>query len=87
MFPGIDGFHWTVGHVIFLSLFFAPGATFAPTRQSSCAGSRTLRNYRNPIGAAAMNWRAEWCRELATTLSIVAGAGNTPSLPCCLLPD
>ena len=23
MFPGIDGFHWTAGHIIFLSLFFA----------------------------------------------------------------
>ena len=22
MFPGIDGFHWTVAHVVFLSLFF-----------------------------------------------------------------
>ena len=71
MFPGIDGFHWTVGHVIFLSLFFAvvaddscdaslrqccaPRATFALTGQSTCAGSRTLRNCRNPIGAAAMN--------------------------------
>jgi len=22
MFPGINGFHWTVGHVIFLGAFF-----------------------------------------------------------------
>ena len=22
MFPGIDGFHWTVGHVVFLAFFF-----------------------------------------------------------------
>ena len=31
MFPGIDGFHWTVGHVIFLSLFFAVVATILAT--------------------------------------------------------
>jgi len=23
MFPWNDGFHWTAGHIIFLSLFFA----------------------------------------------------------------
>ena len=27
MFPGIDGFHWTVGHVLFLMLFFAVALT------------------------------------------------------------
>jgi hypothetical protein len=31
MFPGIDGFHWTVGHVLFLSLFFAVALTIATT--------------------------------------------------------
>jgi len=31
MFPGIDGFHWSAGHVIFLSLFFAVVMTIAGT--------------------------------------------------------
>ena len=31
MFPGVDGFHWTVGHVIFLSLFFVVVVTIAAT--------------------------------------------------------
>lgn len=31
MFPGVDGFHWTVGHVIFISLFIAVGLTVAAT--------------------------------------------------------
>ncbi len=31
MFPGIDGFHWTVAHVLFLSLFFAVALTILAT--------------------------------------------------------
>jgi hypothetical protein len=31
MFPGVDGFHWTVGHVIFISLFIAVALTIAAT--------------------------------------------------------
>jgi glycine cleavage system H lipoate-binding protein len=31
MFPGIDGFHWTAGHIIFLSLFFAVVMTILAT--------------------------------------------------------
>lgn len=31
MFPGVDGFHWTVGHVIFISLFIAVAFTIAGT--------------------------------------------------------
>ena len=31
MFPGVDGFHWTVGHVIFLCLFFAVVLTIIVT--------------------------------------------------------
>ena len=102
MLPGIDGFHWTVTHVVFLTLFFAIVVTilatlvfavlrtkrdFRTNGQLSCAGNQTLRSCRNPIGAAAMNWRAELCRELVTTLSTAATAGNTPSLPCCPQPD
>lgn len=31
MFPGVDGFHWTVSHVIFISLFVAVALTIATT--------------------------------------------------------
>jgi hypothetical protein len=31
MFPGVDGFNWTVGHVIFISLFVAVALTIAAT--------------------------------------------------------
>ena len=31
MFPGVDGFHWTIGHVIFISLFIAVALTIAAT--------------------------------------------------------
>ncbi|MEO8659132.1 MAG: glycine cleavage system protein H [Bryobacteraceae bacterium] len=31
MFPGVDGFHWTVQHVVFLSLFFCVLATIGAT--------------------------------------------------------
>ena len=31
MFPGIDGFHWSFGHVLFLGLFFAIALTIAGT--------------------------------------------------------
>ena len=73
MFPGIDGFHWTVGHIVFLSLFFAVVLTIVATvalrgmahgsrfphqsARSSCAGSRTLRSCRNRNAAAATNLR------------------------------
>ena len=35
MFPGIDGFHWTLGHVLFLSLFFAVALTILITVASA----------------------------------------------------
>ncbi len=31
MFPGIDGFHWSFGHILFLSLFFAVALTILAT--------------------------------------------------------
>jgi len=31
MFPGIDGFHWTFGHILFLCLFFAVALTIGIT--------------------------------------------------------
>ena len=44
MFPGIDGFHWTVGHVVFLALFFAVVLTILMTVLS--AAWRTQRDFR-----------------------------------------
>ena len=70
MFPGIDGFHWTVGHIVFICLFFAVAATilttvssaawrtariFGSERWLTCAGKRISRNCRNPTADAAMN--------------------------------
>lgn len=43
MFPGIDGFHWTAGHIIFLSLFFAVVMTILATVVS--AVRRTARDF------------------------------------------
>ncbi len=31
MFPGVDGFHWTFGHILFLSLFGLVGAVLGTT--------------------------------------------------------
>ena len=31
MFPGVDGFHWTAGHLVFLGLFFSVLGTVAAT--------------------------------------------------------
>ena len=45
MFPGIDGFHWTVAHVVFLSLFFAVVVTILTTVVS--AVWRTTRDFRD----------------------------------------
>lgn len=44
MFPGIDGFHWTFGHVLFLSLFFAVVLTILATVTS--AAWRTRHDFR-----------------------------------------
>ena len=54
MFPGIDGFHWTVGHVIFLSLFFAVVATILATLV--LAVLRTKRDFStNPANELCLN--------------------------------
>jgi len=45
MFPGIDGFHWTVGHVVFLALFFAVALTVITTVAS--AAWRTAKDFRD----------------------------------------
>lgn len=44
MFPGIDGFHWTFGHIVFLSLFFAVALTILLT--VAWAIRRTARDFR-----------------------------------------
>jgi hypothetical protein len=44
MFPGIDGFHWTVGHVVFLALFFTIVLTIIATVAS--AALRTVQDFR-----------------------------------------
>ncbi len=74
MFPGIDGFHWTFGHILFLSLFFVVVMTIATTVISAIwrttqdfrtsmplisAGTPTSPICRKPTGAAATNWREE----------------------------
>ena len=71
MFPGIDGFHWTVGHVVFLIVVLcrrgddlcdggfsgvAHGTRFShASARSICAGSRTLRSCRSRTGDAVTN--------------------------------
>lgn len=57
MFPGIDGFHWTAGHVIFLSLFFAVVVTIVATVVS--ASMRTARDFRTHH-AIDLCWKSEF---------------------------
>lgn len=57
MFPGIDGFHWTFGHVVFVVLFFAVALTIAATVIS--AAWRTARDFRMHQ-AADLCWRLDF---------------------------
>jgi glycine cleavage system H lipoate-binding protein len=57
MFPGIDGFHWTVGHVIFLFLFFAVVLTIVATVVS--AAWRTAHDFRTNQ-AIEVCWRSDF---------------------------
>lgn len=57
MFPGIDGFHWTVGHVVFLSIFFAVVVTIFTTVLS--AVWRTNRDFQTHR-AAALCWKSDF---------------------------
>jgi glycine cleavage system H lipoate-binding protein len=57
MFPGIDGFHWTFGHILFLALFFAVAVTIAAT--VARAAWRTSRDFRTHR-AADLCWHAEF---------------------------
>ncbi len=57
MFPGIDGFHWTFGHVFFLLLFFAVALTILTTVAS--AAWRTARDFRSHR-AIEFCWRSDF---------------------------
>ncbi len=57
MFPGIDGFHWTAGHIIFLCLFFAVAITIFATAAS--ATIRTMRAF-HAHHAIDLCWHADF---------------------------
>ena len=57
MFPGIDGFHWTFGHILFLSLFFVVVLTIATTVAS--AAWRTSRDFKTHK-AADICWQSDF---------------------------
>jgi hypothetical protein len=57
MFPGIDGFRWTLGHVLFLSLFYAVAVTIVITVAS--AALRTSRDLRTGH-AADVCWHSDF---------------------------
>lgn len=57
MFPGIDGFHWTFGHILFLALFFAVSLTIVATVSS--AAWRTAGDFRSHRAIAEW-WRAQF---------------------------
>jgi glycine cleavage system H lipoate-binding protein len=57
MFPGVDGFHWTAGHVVFLCLFFAVALTILITVSS--AALRTAKDLRDHK-AIDLCWRADF---------------------------
>ncbi len=54
MFPWVDGFHWSAGHIIFLSIFFAVLLVVASTFVSAI--SRTAADFR-AHRATEMCWR------------------------------
>jgi glycine cleavage system H lipoate-binding protein len=57
MFPGVDGFHWTIGHVLFISLFFIVALTIATTVVA--AVWRTVRDFR-AHRAIEFCWKSEF---------------------------
>ena len=57
MFPWIDGFHWTPGHIIFLSIFFAVVLTILATIVR--AVWHTAADFRNHR-ATEMCWRMDF---------------------------
>jgi glycine cleavage system H lipoate-binding protein len=57
MFPGIDGFHWTFGHISFLVLFFGVVLTILATITS--AAWRTAHDFRSHR-AVDFWWKAQF---------------------------
>jgi len=57
MFPGIDGFHWAFGHILFLCLFFAVALTIGITVAS--AVWKTLGDFRTHR-ASEFCWQADF---------------------------
>jgi hypothetical protein len=57
MFPGIDGFHWTFAHILFLSLFFAVALTILVTVVSAVL--RTARDFRTHR-AIELCWKSDF---------------------------
>lgn len=57
MFPGVDGFHWAAGHVIFLSAFFTVLLTVIAT--VSLAGLRAVRDMESQA-ADVLRWREDF---------------------------
>lgn len=57
MFPGVDGFHWTAGHIIFLSLFFAVLLTIVATTISALL--RTAHDFHSHH-AIDLCWHADF---------------------------
>ncbi len=55
MFPWVDGFHWSVGHIIFLSVFFAVVLTILVHGRSRRLGARP-RDFRTHR-ATEICWR------------------------------
>jgi glycine cleavage system H lipoate-binding protein len=55
MFPGVDGFHWSIGHIFFISVFLCIAAALAVVAIVSAA--RTVRNLRGGH-AESIRWSA-----------------------------
>jgi glycine cleavage system H lipoate-binding protein len=57
MFPGVDGFHWTFGHIFFLGLFFTVALTILTTTVRAIMNS--VRDMRSDK-AAEICWKLEF---------------------------
>jgi hypothetical protein len=57
MFPGVDGFHWTAGHIFFISAFLCVAATIAVVAFVSL--SRAARDLAQGRGGA-IRWSADF---------------------------
>ncbi len=80
MFPGVDGFHWTVAHVLFLSLFFIVALVIAGTVLS--AAFRTARDFRTNR-ATELCWKSDFADlPLSDRRCRHELAGRVPSRSC-----